>query len=193
MLCPSFGVVLFTAYARTPRGASTSNIMFGWLLGDGGRGYDDEARHGDVASDQPKSQAPKAAPLAPFATAGYSFSALQSGPAAGFADFVVEHSGPLLELISIKEEPQLLVNSLSAPLWVLLGILLDFLGKSVVSKLFFCDVLLTIVIHTELQDVTPQQEIMREQVRLLREMDDGVSGPANVEGTPKTPKPAGVL
>ena len=53
---------------------------------------------------------------------------------------------------------------------------LDFLGKAIVAKLFFCDTLLSIIMHTELQNVTTMQVVMREEVRQLREMDDGAFG-----------------
>ena len=59
--------------------------MFGWLAW--GRDEEDASSHQDVASDQPKSSS-----LAPFDSAGYSFSALQQGPSDGFAGFVVRET-----------------------------------------------------------------------------------------------------
>jgi hypothetical protein len=41
----------------------------------------------------------------------------------------------------------------------------------VVSKLFYCDVLLDIVIKTELQDVTPQQDVMRGEIDRLKKVE----------------------
>ena len=66
------------------------------------------------------------------------------------------------KLISAAQNPALLIDAPSAPIWLVVAVLLDFFGKAVVSKLFFCDVLLRVVLHTELQGVTPQQEIMRD-------------------------------
>lgn len=64
--------------------------------------------------------------------------------------------------------------------------ILDFLGKAVVARLFFCDVLLSMTMHTELQDVTEQQIVMRKEVEQLKKMDDGKL----VRGASKKPTPA---
>ena len=57
--------------------------MFGWLLGREEREEEEPTvTFQDFVSDAPKSQSAtrEPAPLKSFATAGYSFSALQTGP-----------------------------------------------------------------------------------------------------------------
>ena len=71
----------------------------------------------------------------------------------------------------IVSNPKMLYDNIKAPLWVFVGAVLDFAGASVVAKLFYCDLLLDIVNKTELQDVTPQQDVMRGEVARLKEVE----------------------
>ena len=87
-----------------------------------------------------------------------------------FVQKMIEESGFML-IDKIVTNPQMLYDNIKAPLWVFVGAVLDFLGASVVSKMFYCDLLLDIVIKTELQDVTPQQDVMRGEVERLKKVD----------------------
>jgi hypothetical protein len=71
-------------------------------------------------------------------------------------------------------------DNIKAPLWAFVGAVLDFAGASVVAKLFYCDLLLDIVIKTELQDVTPQQDVMRGEVDRLKRVEAQLTKTARV-------------
>jgi hypothetical protein len=86
-----------------------------------------------------------------------------------FVQKMIEESGFML-IDKIVTNPEMLYDNIKAPLWVFVGAVLDFLGASVVAKLFYCDLLLDIVIKTELQDVTPQQDVMRGEVERLKKV-----------------------
>ena len=86
-----------------------------------------------------------------------------------FVQKMIEESGFML-IDKIVSNPKMLYDNIKAPLWVFVGAVLDFLGASVVAKLFYCDLLLDIVIQTELQDVTPQQDVMRGEVERLKKV-----------------------
>jgi hypothetical protein len=86
-----------------------------------------------------------------------------------FVQKKIEESGFML-IDKIVTNPEMLYDNIKAPLWVFVGAVLDFLGASVVAKLFYCDLLLDIVIQTELQDVTPQQDVMRGEVERLKKV-----------------------
>ena len=60
-----------------------------------------------------------------------------------------------------------LINSPKSLLILIISILLDFLGKSVMTKIFFCDVLLDMCMNTELQQTILEQDVMREEVTSL--------------------------
>ena len=85
-----------------------------------------------------------------------------------FVQKMIEESGFML-IDKIVTNPAMVYDNIKAPLWVFVGAILDFAGASVVAKLFYCDLLLDIVIKTELQDVTPQQDVMRGEVERLKE------------------------
>jgi len=101
-----------------------------------------------------------------------------------FVQKMIEESGAML-IDAILNNPHLLYDNIKAPLWFFVGAVLDFAGASVVSKLFYCDVLLDIVIKTELQDVTPQQDVMRGEIDRLKK----VEVPLAKIDKPKTDKP----
>jgi hypothetical protein len=87
-----------------------------------------------------------------------------------FVQKMIEESGFML-IDKIVSNPKMLYDNIKAPLWVFVGAVLDFAGASVVAKLFYCDLLLDIVNKTELQDVTPQQDVMRGEVARLKEVE----------------------
>ncbi len=76
-------------------------------------------------------------------------------------------------------------DSPSAPPWVLLCMLLDFLGRAVLAKVFFCDVLLLFVTATELDDPTAMQRVMRQDVQSLFGMA-GADAPRDTPDAPST-------
>ena len=87
-----------------------------------------------------------------------------------FVQKMIEESGFML-IDKIVTNPAMVYDNIKAPLWAFVGAVLDFAGASVVAKLFYCDLLLDIVIKTELQDVTPQQDVMRGEVERLKEVE----------------------
>ena len=87
--------------------------MFGWLLGREG-GDEPSVAFQDLASDQPKSASQQVS-VQPFSTAGYSFSALQDGPSAGFPGFVVQNSDALLAFVSMRDEQPVSYTHLTLP------------------------------------------------------------------------------
>ena len=87
-----------------------------------------------------------------------------------FVQKMIEESGFML-IDKIVSNPKMVYDNIKAPLWAFVGAVLDFAGASVVAKLFYCDLLLDIVIKTELQDVTPQQDVMRGEVERLKEVE----------------------
>ena len=84
-----------------------------------------------------------------------------------FVQKMIEESGFML-IDKIVSNPKMVYDNIKAPLWVFVGAILDFAGASVVAKLFYCDLLLDIVNKTELQDVTPEQDVMRGEVERLK-------------------------
>jgi len=96
-----------------------------------------------------------------------------------FVQKMIEESGFML-IDKIVSNPKMLYDNIKAPLWAFVGAVLDFAGASVVAKLFYCDLLLDIVIKTELQDVTPQQDVMRGEVDRLKRVEVQLTKTARV-------------
>ena len=59
-----------------------------------------------------------------------------------------------------------------APMWILITVVLDFLGKSVLSKIFFTDLLLLVTARTELAESSSAQRVMRDQAAVLYSFAD---------------------
>jgi hypothetical protein len=96
-----------------------------------------------------------------------------------FVQKMIEESGFML-IDKIVSNPKMVYDNIKAPLWAFVGAVLDFAGASVVAKLFYCDLLLDIVIKTELQDVTPQQDVMRGEVDRLKRVEVQLTKTARV-------------
>ena len=60
-----------------------------------------------------------------------------------------------------------LIDTPSAPVLRLVQMLLDFYGKVILSRVFFTDILLYIIAHTELETPSQRQRIMHEEVHCL--------------------------
>ena len=60
--------------------------------------------------------------------------------------------------------------------FLLLCLVLDFFGRAVLAKLFFCDSLLSLVAATELTEPTPQQRVMRQEMASLDRLDEQLGG-----------------
>ena len=52
-------------------------------------------------------------------------------------------------------------------IWTIVQITLDFLGKAVIAKLCFCDLLLQMIADTELVEPSSHQRVMRDEVHVL--------------------------
>ena len=76
----------------------------------------------------------------------------------------------LLESNFVDLRNVLSVDRPNTAIWTLVQIVLDFLGKSVLSKLFFTDLLLLMTVSTELAEPSPHQRVMRDQTKVLYDM-----------------------
>ena len=72
------------------------------------------------------------------------------------------------ELGSVKES----MNDPTSTVWTLISILLDLVGKAIVSKIYFCDIIIAMVLSTELRQEAPDEDEHEEEEEEEEEEND---------------------